>query len=120
MSQYGKKSLPPLTKRFSDESTEQAFKFTFYCDCCDAGFQSPPIPFSEAGTEKDKKPAHIRKLLWQTEHEDAYERSNRRAMRCFTKCAKCGKWVCEDCLDEFAKTPLCPGCREDHKKSTGG
>ena len=120
MSQYGKGSLPALTKRFSDESTQQEFKFTFYCDCCGTGYQSPPIPFSAATADNAAKPAFIQKLLWQTEHEDAYERANQQAMRCFTKCAECGKWFCEDCLDEFAEIPLCPGCREKQKNNTGG
>ena len=121
MLQDGKRSLPALTKRFSDESTDQEFKFTFYCDCCGAGYQSPPIPFSGAAAESGAKPAFIRKMLWQAEHEDAYERANRQAMLCFTKCAGCGQWFCEDCLDEFAEVPLCPECREKQKNSdTGG
>ena len=120
MAQCGKGSLPALTKRFSDESTQQEFKFTFYCDCCGTGYQSPPIPFSSATAESGATPAFIQKLLWQTEHEDAYERANQQAMRCFTKCAECGKWFCEDCLDEFAEIPLCPGCREKQKNNTGG
>ena len=119
MLQDGKSSLPALTKRFTDESTEQEFKFTFYCDCCGAGYQSAPILFS-AVTAQSAMPAFIQKLLWQTEHEDAYERANQQAMRCFTKCAVCGKWFCEDCLDEFAEVSLCPGCREKQKNETVG
>lgn len=104
--------LPALTKRFTDESTEQEFLFTFYCEHCGAGYQSPSIPFSGAATADGFQSFTVaQKLIWSAEHDDAYERANQRALSVFTPCASCGKQICEDCQDELADLVLCPDCR---------
>ncbi|MBU9728464.1 hypothetical protein [Diplocloster modestus] len=109
---HGEKLLPPLTKRFRNESDNKTFRFTFYCDYCGTGYQAPTTPFSGAGEVRDDAELPpLQRLLWQTEYEDAYERANRQALYHFTRCAECGKVVCEDCLDEFEDIPLCPDCR---------
>lgn len=108
----GKNRLPALTKRYSDESTEKEFRFTFYCEHCGAGYQSPPIPFSGASQAGDFASfTRAGRLIWAAEYEDAYERANRRALSIFTPCAQCGKQICEDCQDELADIVLCPDCR---------
>ena len=113
-----KSFLPPLTQKITDESTIKEFIFTFYCDHCGTGYQTPPIPFTGAIKDGDLK--HLtktQKLIWEAEHEDAYERANQRALLIFTPCAQCGKMICEDCQDELAKVTLCPTCRNNKKIS---
>ena len=108
----GEKLLPALTKHFTDNSDNKVFRFTFYCDFCNTGYEAPTTLFSGAGEVKlGAELPPIQKLLWQTEHEDAYERANRQALYYFTRCAECGKVVCEDCAGELADIPLCPDCR---------
>ena len=114
----GKSRLPALTRRFTDESTEREFKFTFYCEHCGTGYQSPAIPFSGAATAGSfENFTRSQKLIWSAEHEDAYERANQRAQAIFTPCTGCGKLICEDCADELADIALCPDCRAKEGQS---
>ena len=48
--------LQSCTEKYTDNSDEKMFRFIFFCDCCGAPFEAPPIPFTEgrlAGTPTD-------------------------------------------------------------------
>ena len=104
--------LPPVTKKMTDESDEKKFQFTFYCDCCAAGFRTLEIPFSAANAPpRFKDFSGAQRLIWDAEHEDAYERGNREALIRLPACEDCGRHICEICNGEFAEDTLCPDCR---------
>lgn len=108
-----KRRLPPLTKRMTDESDTMRFCFTFYCDCCGAGYRTQDIFFSqEKAPVSFKDFTNAQKLIWNAEHEDAYERGNRSALLVFTPCEECGKYICETCAGELETDTLCPACRQ--------
>lgn len=112
--------LPALTEKCTDESTEREFRFTFYCECCGTGFQTPALPFSGAdGVGGFHTFTTAQTLIWQAEHEDAYERANQQAMFYFQPCMGCGKKICEDCTDELADEALCPDCRRARREEVG-
>ncbi|HBU11980.1 MAG TPA: hypothetical protein DEB31_04415 [Clostridiales bacterium] len=103
--------LPSVTKKIDDLSGALKFQFMFYCDYCGAKYRIVPIPFSVPDApERVEDFTEAQKLIWESEHEDAYERANREALVTFRKCTVCGKTVCEDCAPEN-KQPVCPACR---------
>lgn len=99
--------LPPVTKKYTDHSTDEHFAFSFYCDECGAVWVSEQYPFSlcrSATCDEGEKTAQ--KILWKTEHDAAYERANTEALFHFNKCPKCGKRVCDKCFSEFESSCL--------------
>lgn len=102
--------LPPITKEMIDYSTNLLFEFSFHCDVCRKEWRSTPIPFSKKAEDLDQSTCA---LLWQVEHDSAYERANQEAIRHFNRCPRCGKMVCNDCfiLDADPKgEDLCIEC----------
>lgn len=103
--------LAPLTKKMADHSTETEFAFSFFCDICGREWRSESFPFSggESGRTLAEK---VGQLIWQCEHNAAYERANHEAMLEHNHCPICGKWVCQDCfyLRSHAITDLCVEC----------
>lgn len=107
-----KQRLPTVTKRMTDESDAKGFRFTFYCDRCGTGYQTKKIPFSitdAPGRLEDFTKAQ--KLIWNAEHEDAYERGNRTALITFDACEDCGQYICETCGGELEPDTACSDCR---------
>lgn len=105
--------LPPVTKRMTDESDTKRFRFTFYCDFCGAGYLTQDILFSaETAPDRFEDFTNSQKLIWDAEHEDAYERGNRSAMLVFIPCEECGKYICETCGGELESDTICPECRQ--------
>ena len=84
----------PITRKYTNVSTEEAFQFVFYCDRCGKEWQSAPCAFDMKGFEHD----NIRAMLWDKQHEDAYEHANREAGERFIRCPVCGCRVCDDCF----------------------
>jgi len=85
----------------TDESTEELFAFTFYCDLCGMSWKSVPIPFSHGKQKKFwERLLGMPSSLWKEEHKDAFERANREGMFYFNRCAVCKKWVCDDDFSE--------------------
>lgn len=93
--------LQSFTKRCTDESTEDQFAFTFYCDLCSSSWKSVPITFSH-GKQKNfwERLLGMPSSLWKEEHNDAFERANREGMFYFNRCTVCKKWVCDDHFSE--------------------
>ncbi len=107
--------LPPITKRYDDCSTDQWFRFIFYCDKCGAKWASEQYPFSMRGAPYDNEETErARALLWRVEHDAAYERANTEALFRFNRCPACGERVCDGCYSE--KLDLCVNCADGQKK----
>ncbi|MGI6224924.1 MAG: hypothetical protein ACOYJ1_01585 [Peptococcales bacterium] len=93
--------LQSFTKKYTDESTKEKFRFTFYCDICGKQWQSVPISFSQGkGKTFWERLFGVKSSLWKSEHKDAFERANREGMFYFNRCTDCKKWVCDDDFSE--------------------
>lgn len=102
--------LSPVTKKITDHSTDYSFEFTFHCDLCGKKWRSTLLQYSNKAEALNKSALA---LLWQTEHDAAYERANQEAIRQFNRCPKCGKMVCNECfiLDvDPDENDLCKEC----------
>ena len=117
--------LKSCTRRYSDESNEKRFCFTFFCDCCGAAVQSTPIPCTVTIAMKSPSEVEIElyKLRWQKEHTQAFARANQEASIYFFGCPGCGKYVCPNCVvSTFTPSEdildRCPECsaRSDRKR----
>lgn len=101
--------LPPVTKRYDDCSTDQWFRFSFYCDECGAKWESEQYPFSmQDANPKSDGDKNALALLWKTEHDAAYERANTEALFQFNRCPACGKRVCDKCF--LVTEDVCSSC----------
>ena len=87
----------PITKKFTNISTEDSFQFVFKCDRCGAGTRSEKYRFS---IERYDAPLRdrARSLLWTKQHDEAYERANIEARSDFNLCPICGRRVCDKCF----------------------
>lgn len=110
--------LPPLTKKFSDESTDEYFCFTFYCDICGMALTSPKYPFSGAlmAKKRESGQSEAQRLIYEAEYEHAYEQANNEAIGYFLICDGCGKHICEDCILKAAKVRGSAGNEEQSDK----
>lgn len=89
--------LEPVTRQYKDLSTSDNFAFAFYCDRCGKEWQSEVYQLDLKGFEPpvDKR---IRAMIWEQQHNEAYERANREAGARFNRCPTCGCRICDDCL----------------------
>lgn len=107
--------LPSITKKMTDESNDRQFQFTFYCDTCGKAFQTSIIPFSGASDNDisfEKRSPYIKSLIWYSEYEDAFERSNKEALIRFNYCNACGKYFCSDCAGDIIVDTICLKCKK--------
>ncbi len=105
--------LPPVTKRYTDHSTQTYFAFSFFCDGCGAVWKSEQYPYSLAAVPiSSGAEADARRLLWKSEHDAAYERANVEALFHFGKCPSCGRRVCDRCFPEWSSK--CKHCDSTH------
>lgn len=105
--------LRPITRQINDHSTEREFCFTFYCDICNHPWESVPVKGSlESGCGCS---AEAKALIWQSEHDAAYERANQEAVRHFNRCPICKRFVCDDCFLILPDQDLCIECAEKRK-----
>lgn len=108
--------LPSVTKRMDDASNAKSFQFTLYCDCCGERYETAPIPFSVADAPETLGAfTEAQRMIWEAEHEDAYERANQYALIAFTPCTICGRAICEDCAID-SERPTCPDCKKKRTK----
>lgn len=90
--------LKSCTRKYSDESDEQGFQFTFYCDSCGKARRTPKYPFSAASLHPESEPsAKALELTYHEERELVYEQVNKEADGYYQTCVKCGARICEDC-----------------------
>lgn len=117
--------LTSCTQKYTDESDERAFRFTFYCDRCGKPYKGQELSFmggQETETECEKE---LWELKWQKEHTQAFERANHDASYHFFCCPGCGEYVCSDCtvsekLPSGDVRDLCRKCnvRQDRRKNS--
>jgi len=101
--------LPSFTQKYTDESTDEEFVFSFYCDLCDNSWKSIPISFSQANQKGFWKSLFISlSTLRKIEHKDAFERANREGMFYFNRCPACKRWVCDRHF--FEEEDQCSSC----------
>ena len=93
--------LKPVTKKFTDESANGVYMFTFYCDICEKSYKSVPYQ-----SETDLITTDTREL----EHIAAYERANRDAIKNFNRCPVCDKIVCDVCFRFLHESDMCKVC----------
>jgi hypothetical protein len=101
--------LEPITKNMTDNSTEESFCFTFYCDICKASWESIPVKFSQAVDDATEKHINIRSVR-ESDHYAAYERANHEAMQYFNRCPVCKRWVCDRCFSIMSDRDVCKEC----------
>jgi rRNA maturation protein Nop10 len=103
--------LSPITKRFTDHSTQKVFVFSFFCDQCGKEWRSTPQAFDPGGL---RSPTDLRifRMLWNDQHKAAYEQANLDAIYTFSFCPECGRRVCMECLYrcEAEITDICMEC----------
>ena len=109
----------PITKKYTNVSTEDVFQFVFHCDRCGAGIESERYKFNAESFESPPEShAHAHALLWTLQHEEAYERANSEARFDFNLCPVCGRRVCNHCfhVTQDAATDMCTDCRQAREK----
>jgi hypothetical protein len=92
--------LAPFTKKMRDDSGCGVFRFTFFCDICEKPWMSEPIRSQDKACGADR-------LM---DHNNAYERANKEAMRYFNRCPVCKRWVCDDCFLILPLRDVCMVC----------
>jgi hypothetical protein len=103
--------LEAITNKYTDLSTADSFAFRFYCDDCGREWQSAPIAFCCDGFAQPPEES-VRSMLWNGQHEAAYERANREALFHFNLCPLCGRRVCDECfyVSDTEHTDVCKQC----------
>ena len=102
--------LAPVTRQFKDLSTADSFEFVFTCDRCGKEWRSDIYAFDLRGFESpmDEK---IRCMLWNQQHEEAYERANREVGAMLFRCPVYGCRVCDECYCEASDdSDRCADC----------
>ncbi len=109
--------LDPATKKWEDLSTLKKFKFIFYCDSCGKAIPSPDYTFNSGLRPKlfySESERRARELIWQRDHESAYERANVYMLtNHIHTCEICEKNICGDCAvfcDELRGGVCCDKC----------
>lgn len=109
-------SAPPVTKKYSDVSGLDSFRFIFRCDRCGAPAESETYRFSTEGLTLPIN-SKARALLWTRQHGEAYERANSEARFEFNRCPACGRRVCDQCfyVSGEADTDICHDCKHERE-----
>lgn len=115
--------LDTVTKKYVDASTEEQFNFSFFCDCCGKVVSTTKLAF-RSGFEKklflSRTEQKAREIIWQRDHDSAYERANVEALKKLNRCVVCGTAICNDCTiecNEVDGKTVCVKCaKERHYK----
>ncbi len=109
--------LEPATKTWEDLSSMERFRFRFFCDCCRKEIPSPDYEFHSGFKPKifiSESERRARELIWQRDHEAAYERANSYVLaNHIHSCEICGASICGDCAvfcDELKGGVCCDKC----------
>jgi hypothetical protein len=93
--------LEPITRKVTDESVGNIYRFTFYCDLC--GQARFSVEYTGIGDADDKK----------HDHNAAYERANIEALKHFNRCTICKRFVCDYCFRILPEGDMCKECSGD-------
>ncbi len=114
-----------VTKKYTDLSTEDHFRFAFYCERCGAPTNSEVYNFP-TNTYAYPPRGRALSMLWNRFHKAAFERAVIEARGEFNICPICGRRVCEQCFFVNAGeiTDVCYDClpemiRREQMQSTG-
>lgn len=103
-----------------DVSDEKAFRFRFYCERCDAAYESDAQPrlhedynafidsvgqLLREATDGDPEPADD---ATQFEHDAALRAASTQVAEHFHQCPQCGEWICDRCWNRSLL--LCEKC----------
>ena len=103
--------MKAITKKFIDKSTDEFFKFSFYCDRCGFEWESCTYYFEHGfSNELTEGERRAKNIMWRVEHDIAFERANLEARLKFNHCVKCGKIVCDECYAFDEEEDLCVDC----------
>ena len=112
--------LDAVTKKYGDASTEEQFHFSFFCDCCGKVVSTTKLAFHPGFEKKlflSRTAQRARELVWQRDHDSAYERANVEALKKLNRCVMCGAAICNDCTvecDEADGKTVCVKCAKEH------
>ncbi len=112
--------LDAVTKKYIDASTEEQFNFSFFCDCCDKVISTTKLAFHPGFEKKlflSRTEQRARELVWQQDHDSAYERGNVEALKKLNRCMICNAAICNDCTVECEETDgktVCAKCAKEH------
>jgi len=116
--------LKSCTKKYTDESDERTFRFTFYCDLCGEGFCATPVSFTGGNPPGEPNAKKAWEAKWRKEHYRAFERANFEARYRFHACPGCGLLVCDKCVvtkllpDGGEKWERCVACEQRVKENS--
>ncbi|MCL2544707.1 MAG: hypothetical protein FWE77_02180 [Clostridia bacterium] len=107
--------LSPITRRYTDRSTQKAFAFSFFCDRCAKEWRSAPQAFGLGGLPL-LADLRVVRMLWNDQYKAAYERANLEAIYGFSLCPECGRRVCLDCFRPSGTDApdICEDCLSHH------
>ena len=107
----------PVTKKFTNLSTNDDFQFIFHCDRCGSGARSEKYKFRADGFDPPPR-GNARALLWTRQHDAAYERANDEAQFDYNFCPVCGRLVCDNCFHVSPEGPtdICLDCIQALKR----
>ena len=115
--------LDAVTKKYVDASTEEQYSFSFFCDCCGRVVSTTKLAF-HSGFEKKlflfRAEQRARELVWQRDHESAYERANIEALKKLNRCVVCGAAICSDCTVECDEVDGKPYASDAQRNITTG
>lgn len=112
--------LDAVTKRYIDDSTEEQFIFSFFCDCCDKFVSATKLEFRSGFAKKlflSRTEQKARELIWRQDHDASYERANVEALKKLNRCIICGAAICNDCTvecDEVDGKTVCVKCAKKY------
>lgn len=109
--------LASITQQYKDLSTPDNFAFVFCCDRCDKEWQSEIYALNLRGFELPLN-EKIRCMLWNQQHDEAYERANLEAISHFNRCPECSRMVCDNCFCILEEWDLCKDCAKTSLKGT--
>jgi len=119
-------ALTEFVRNVQDLSDDGGYKFRFHCDRCADGVESQYVAsaanllktglqvfsmFRVFGGYARGAVEGIDRGLRGKERDAAYEQAVNEAKVHFSKCSRCGHWVCTHCFN--AAAGLCEGCAPD-------
>lgn len=105
-----------IPRKYNDESTTEAYRFVFYCECCGKAVSTYHSTTSACYTPKlfeSVAKRRAQEALWLRDHRTAYEDASRETLQKLNRCESCGSLVCNDCSvidDESGGKTYCTAC----------
>ncbi len=99
----GRKMRDTFTRKYTDESTEDEYVFTFCCDICGKPYRASAVcRGNKKGLFRGREYRRALRAAW---HEAELH---------FNRCPCCSAWVCDDDFD--MSVGRCKACEDEGKK----